>query len=156
MHLHSDRSPEKEVRTMVPDTSRSEKPVAAVPSTPRNEKPAATYQYQPRKPHNSRRPDNPLGEKPAATYQYQPDRPYRPRSTKLRISEAPALLRRGVAAMILVMMALAGATAQDPVYQTVQVLPPYSNKLSHYFATPGRIMSIITTDLNNIDASEYR
>ncbi len=105
-----------------------------------SDKPTATYQCQPRKPHNMRRPD----------------RPHRPRSSKLRIPEAPALLRRGVAAMILVMMALAGATAQDPVYQTVQVLPPYSNKLSHYFATPGRIMSIITTDLNNIDASEYR
>ena len=94
-----------------------------------SDKPTATYQCQPRKPHNMRRPD----------------RPHRPRSSKLRISEAPALLRRGVAAMILVMMALAAAMSQDPVYQTVQVLPPYSNKLSHYFATPGRIVSIITT-----------
>lgn len=57
--------------------------------------------------------------------------------------------------MILIITALTAAMAQELVNQTVQVLPPYTGKLSHYFATPGRIVSIITTNPVNIDAREY-
>jgi TANFOR domain-containing protein len=71
-------------------------------------------------------------------------------------SRAVAFLRRGLAAVILIITALTAALAQELVNQTVQVLPPYTGKLSHYFATPGRIVSIITTNPNNIDAREYR
>ena len=44
------------------------------------------------------------------------------------------------------MAALSNVTAQQyQINQTVQVLPPYSNKLDDYFASPGKIVSVITT-----------
>ena len=44
------------------------------------------------------------------------------------------------------MAALSNAAAQQyQIRQTVQVVPPYTNKLSDYFASPGKIVSVITT-----------
>ena len=53
----------------------------------------------------------------------------------------------------LLMFAVAGA--QSWINQTVQVLPPYTNRLSDYFNTPGRIVSVITTP-RLMDTREYR
>ncbi len=53
------------------------------------------------------------------------------------------------------LLAVTAAGAQDWISQTVQVLPPYTNRLSDYFNTPGRIVSIITTPQLQ-DTREYR
>ena len=55
-------------------------------------------------------------------------------------------IRRLLLAVFVAMAALSNAAAQlYQINQTVQVLPPYTNKLSDYFASPGKIVSVITT-----------
>ena len=55
-------------------------------------------------------------------------------------------IRRLLFAVFVAMAALSNAAAQlYQINQTVQVLPPYTDKLSDYFASPGKIVSVITT-----------
>ena len=55
-------------------------------------------------------------------------------------------IRRLLLAVFVATAALSNAAAQNyQINQTVQVLPPYTNKLSDYFASPGKIVSVITT-----------
>ena len=61
-------------------------------------------------------------------------------------SKKQSILRRLLFAVFTAIAALSNLNAQNyQIKQTVQVLPPYTDKLSDYFASPGKIVSIITT-----------
>ena len=61
-------------------------------------------------------------------------------------SKKQSILRRLLFAVFVAMAALSNVKAQQyQINQTVQVLPPYSNNLDDYFASPGKIVSVITT-----------
>ena len=47
-------------------------------------------------------------------------------------------------------------TVRSQFVQTVAVMPPYSNKLSDYIATPGRIYSVVSPATTSFDRTEYR
>ena len=50
---------------------------------------------------------------------------------------------------------LLSVTARSQFVQTVNVMPPYSNRLSDYIATPGKIYSVITPVATGFDRLEY-
>ena len=63
-------------------------------------------------------------------------------------------LKKHLLIALILQMNVLSLFAQSFINQTVQVMPPYTNKLSAYFEAPGKIMSVITT-FNQMDASEY-
>ena len=60
----------------------------------------------------------------------------------------------GRIALVLVCFLLS-ATGRSQFVQTVNVMPPYSNRLSDYIAVPGKIHSVITPITTGFDRLEY-
>lgn len=61
-------------------------------------------------------------------------------------SKKQSILRRLLFTVFVAIAALSNVKAQQyQITQTVQVRPPYTNKLSDYFESPGKIVSVITT-----------
>ena len=61
-------------------------------------------------------------------------------------SKKQSILRRLLFTVFVAIAALSNVKAQQyQITQTVQVRPPYTNKLADYFESPGKIVSVITT-----------